>query len=436
MSKKDAAKEFNKVKEKKVKPEKVLKKDLKNKLLAVQNYLEEKYEFRYNTVAAKTEFSHKDKNEFQYIDERSFDNLIMEVKMEAGLEITDVNFRSLLGGPIATDYHPFEDYLSQLPVWDGKTDHFQDFLKQVQLKKEDLRPLFIKYFKKWFVAMVASLINDFVVNHTCFVLVGEQGRRKTTFLNNIVPEHLKLHYLYNGNYQLNNKDHEEMLGNKIVINLDELATLNRTDIELLKSRITQTQVNLRRAYGRAPIHLWRRASFCASINRGEFLTDQTGTRRFLVFEIHNIDLNEEFDIGLLYSQALVLYKDKFQFYFDQEEIRELEDYNLQFKDIPMEEELLMVNYKRPTKDDMGTDRVQYRTTSDIANELAQKYIKLNVNDSLKRKIGIAMKRLGFVRCSKRLDGYDSPVKVWEVNFVGSVHLDPARDDGGREESII
>ena len=154
-----------------------------------------------------------------------------------------------------------------------------------------------------------------------------------------------------------------------------------------------------------------------------------------MFNIHNIDLDENYDISKLYAQALALYKDGYQFYFDQVEIKELEKNNLQFTDVPMEQELIQVNYKIPTDMDKAAGGVLYKTTSDVANALAEHYKKLNVNDSYKRKIGLALTKLGFKRMSKRIKGFDNPVKVWELMSVGTLNLNPEIDEQSNENLI-
>lgn len=116
-----------------------------------------------------------------------------------------------------------------------------------------------------------SLIEDtpdpYHINQVALILVSSgQGKHKTTWLGSIVPEILRLKYYYPSSFNAHNKDHEKYLATKILINLDEMSSFNKTDIETMKSKITQPQVVLRLPYGRADIHVKRRASFCGSIN--------------------------------------------------------------------------------------------------------------------------------------------------------------------------
>lgn len=439
--------EFNKLPAELIKPkiepelstEKEEKRSKKNTIVKIIQFLNSKYDYRYNMIAARSEYKLKKEKEFKFFDERAYDTIRMEIILQGGFNISDSDFRQLIGSKqLALDYNPFVEFMNDLAPWDNQTDHIKLYLQQVQLVSEEkFRGIFIECFKKWFIGLVACMLENETRNDTCLVLVGEQGRRKTTFLNSLIPEELRLYYLYNGNFQTQNKDHEEMLATKMLINLDELATLNRTDIESLKSRITQSQVSLRRAYGRAPIHLWRRASFCGSINSEEFLTDLTGNRRWLPFKVYDIDL-QNIDVKPMYSQAKALLKSGERFYFTLEEIKALEIHNESFRNVPMEEELILGNFIIPDQEELREgSSVKYDTTTGICNTIAARYTKINVNDSYKKKIGQALGKLGFPRMTKRLEGFSVPVKVWAYKEpINGVSFNPYRNNTRQDTDLI
>ena len=226
-------KEFEEIPEEKVELEQETKKNIRNKLVQVINYLQLNYEFRYNLVTALTEYRevNSDSKEYHSIDDHLFSNLIIKTKIESGVDVSDSNFNHLLKGYVGVEYDPLSEFIFKLPAWDGQRDYIREYLEQVQLKNEEKRQFFIRMFTKWFVCLVASLVTEELRNDLCLILVSpEQAKRKTTFLNCLVPKELRLKYSYNGNYQLsNNKDHEEMIGTKILINIDELDVFNRTD---------------------------------------------------------------------------------------------------------------------------------------------------------------------------------------------------------------
>ena len=144
-------------------------------------------------------------------------------------------------------------------------------------------------FKKWFVAMVASWMKDEVVNHTVLVLVGRQGIFKTTWLDNLIPPELRA---YSSKLPLSgqiSKDDRLRLCENGMLNIDELDAMCGREMNIVKSLLTSTDVNERAAYGRLKERRVRLASFCASTNNREFLTDITGNRRWLPFEVESIE---------------------------------------------------------------------------------------------------------------------------------------------------
>ncbi len=415
-------KEFHDAPEKKVRQHKLdqeVKNNKKNKLIYVLEYLQQKYEFQFNLFAARTEYKQKDNNEeFRFFDERAYNNMIMDIKLDAGIDVAETDFKSLIGSNrLSRNYDPIKEYLFSVPVWDETTDYIENFLKQIQLLDENQRPMLNKTFKKWFVMLVASLIDDRVINDTCFVLSGKQGRGKTRFLETLVPRRLRFWYTYSGTFDPHDKDHKEMIGTKIQIILDEMETLTRVEQGTLKTTMSAKTVGeLRRAYGKERINLFRRASFCGSINFDDFLTDPTGSRRWLPFSIYNIDVNEELNIDYLYAQALSLYKNNYQTWFDQSEIAELEKHNDQFRKLSPEEELLLIHFRKPTKEEKENGQYMLMPATLIMHDLASRdeYRKMNTNDTIAARFGRLMVKLGYEFIQKRISDSASPSKCYLV----------------------
>lgn len=160
-------------------------------------------------------------------------------------------------------------------------------------------------FKKWFVAMVACVLDEKQVNQTVIVFSGKQGLGKTTWIEKLMPNPLK-EYIFSGTINPSNKDTLIHLAECMLINLDELENLNKTEIGTLKEIITKTHIRMRKAYGHNNENMPRRASFAGSVNTAQFLNDTTGSRRFLCFEVEHIEYTHEIDINKVFSQALKL----------------------------------------------------------------------------------------------------------------------------------
>ena len=222
-------------------------------------------------------------------------------------------------------------------------------------------------FKKWFVAMVASWMRDDIVNHQVLVLIGKQGIYKTTWLEHLIPPHLRAYACKLANSTDLNKDERLRIAEFGLISLDEIDSMNNRELNQLKSVITATDVNERAAYAYTKERRVRLASFCASGNRRDFLTDITGNRRWLPFEVESIQ-NPFFTTlpyELMYAQAWALAQDPtFSYWFDLDEIEVLEEHNQHFRDESNEEQLLPILFDVPAE-----GRGEFMTTAQISERL-------------------------------------------------------------------
>ena len=222
-------------------------------------------------------------------------------------------------------------------------------------------------FKKWFVAMVASWMKDEVVNHQVLVLIGKQGIFKTTWLEHLIPPHLRAYACKLANSNDLNKDERLRIAEFGLISLDEIDSMNNRELNQLKSVITATDVNERAAYAYTKERRVRLASFCASGNRRDFLTDITGNRRWLPFEVESIQ-NPFYTIlpyERMYAQAWALAQDPlFSYWFDLDEIEVLEQHNQHFRDESNEEQLLPILFDVPAE-----GKGEFMTTAQISERL-------------------------------------------------------------------
>ena len=222
-------------------------------------------------------------------------------------------------------------------------------------------------FKKWFVAMVASWMKDEVVNHQVLVLIGKQGIYKTTWLEHLIPPHLRAYACKLANSADLNKDERLRIAEFGLISLDEIDSMNNRELNQLKSIITATDVNERAAYAYTKERRVRLASFCASGNRRDFLTDITGNRRWLPFEVESIQnpFTTLLPYERMYAQAWALAQDPFfSYWFDLDEIEVLEQHNQHFRDESNEEQLLAILFDIPAE-----GRGEFMTTAQISERL-------------------------------------------------------------------
>jgi predicted P-loop ATPase len=382
----------------------------------VEKFLKDRYDFRYNLVLGNMEVKNKSQADYCEMDDRVYWTMFHKLD-KGGLRIAENRLRGMLiSEEFSDDYHPFKEYLSALPEWDKKTDHIKEFIAQVKLEDESKRAYLEECFKRWCIGAVCGWWEDepdeYLVNQTCLVFVGNQGVKKTTWFRRLVPKHLRMKYYKNGYRELgrNDKEAELPLATRMVINLDELQAMNKADIEDIKSIITKAQVDLRRAYGRMYTFLKRRASFVASINREEFLSDITGTRRFLTFWTDSIKVDENLEIDNVYAQAFYLYKQKVKYWFDTDEIVEVEKENDRFKLKTLIEEMHIANYKVPSEKEMNLNEFDLVTASQASHHFATLEPRLNINNSVTREIGMIFRARGFQKKGVKENG--STIYKW------------------------
>ncbi|WP_310559795.1 VapE domain-containing protein [Flavobacterium sp.] len=353
-------------------------------------FLSNKYVFRHNIVSGKLEFQYFGKKKWNVMND-FIENSMLRECLKGRIKTNLSSLRNLLYSDFCVLFNPFEDYFFNLPTYDEKTDYITELANTITTTKQDL---WQQCFKKWLVAMVGCVLDEKVINHTVIVFSGKQGLGKTTWVEKLVPKPLK-EYLFSGTINPNNKDTLVQLAECMLINLDELENLNRSEIGSLKEIITKTQIRMRKAYGHNNETMPRRASFAGSVNTAQFLNDSTGSRRFLCFELEDIQYQHNVDINMAFSQALFLFKSGFRHWFDQEEIKSITENNEQYQLRSPEEELLLTWFEPCERENANA----FLNTSQIASKLAEK-AKINITDSTINKLGRALKKHNFLKLKK------------------------------------
>jgi hypothetical protein len=370
-----------------------------NKIQKIENWINERYKLKHNELRGTIEVKKQKTNKWEVLNDRLFNSLLLELN-RSGIKCSINILHSLLNSEFVESYNPFMEYLNKNGTWDGD-DHIDKLSRTVTTSNSEFWNL---SFKRWIVAFVASIINPRITNHQVIVLCGGQGIGKTTWILNLIPEELK-DYVFSGTINPSNKDSVSLLAEMILINLDEMDNMNRSDFGTLKSLITMQQVTFRRAYGRFSETRPRIGSFIGSVNDRQFLNDPTGSRRFLVNEIVTIDYTAKIELSQVYLQALHLFKNGFKYFFDQEDIKIIEENNSTYQKSSLEEDLLLKYFEKVDWDDTS----DYRTATEILQHF-NSYSNLSLNQAHANQIGKVLSKNGFEK-GKRDGVYKWAVKV-------------------------
>ena len=360
----------------------------------IRRFLEDRVMLRYNVVTRRVEGLSpnpspiSEGNSWQPITDRLVNSLWLEMSEDRKVRAEDI--RRVMESDFVPEYDPFRFYLDSLPPWNGRDDYLLELSVSVLLKGDaDEQMLFAEYLKKWLVAMVAAWVDDTVVNNVILVLIGPQGSYKTTWFQYLLPPPLRQYFYTKTNAGRMSRDDLLTLAQYGLVCCEELDTMRPSELNQLKAAVTMPTINERAAY--AHYHENRRhiASFCGTGNNMQFLSDPTGNRRWLPFEVDCIESPRDhpFDYTGIYSQAYALYKQGFRYWFSREEIMELSQHNETFAAPVQEFELVDIYFRKPLREGEGEYMPVSRALQIIGGNVACKLSPV--------MLGRAFTQLGF-----------------------------------------
>jgi hypothetical protein len=332
---------------------------------AIEAFLLSQAEFRHNVITHHCEIRWTEEAGFLPLTDRDVNTLWGRMNKTVGrVYLTDIY--NVIHSEFVPLFNPFQSYFDHLPSWDGVSDPIGDLADTVHVKSDQAE--FRDYFRKWFVGILPALLDDTVVNHEILVLIGEQGLYKTTWFNFLLPPELRCYFYTKTNSDRLNKDDLFSLTEFALICFEELDGMRPAELNQLKAMVTMPYVNERAAYGRNKERHPHIASFCGTGNNVQFLTDPTGNRRWLPFEVSQIRDPHQHAIPyeLVYSQAYALWKSGFCHWFSQEEIRVLNMHNSRFEVPNLEEDLIRTHFRKPFEGEAGI----FVTAADILEQIS------------------------------------------------------------------
>lgn len=260
------------------------------------NYLNSKYSLRFNTISL--EFEIKLIQDKKWAD-LNLNSLYIEL-IQSGINIPINKLEILVRSHLIEQYNPISEYIESLEGWDGE-DHIAKLCSYVKTNDDEK---FLYHVEKWFTRAVFCALEKEKINKHCLVLANTiQNSGKSTFLRFFIPK--KLTNYLSEDIGLD-KDSRIKLCKNLIINLDELSVLAKADINSLKAMISKTHINERLPYARKAEYLERICSFVGSTNKTDFLTDESGSVRWIIFEVIekiNFNYSSEIDIDKVWAQA-------------------------------------------------------------------------------------------------------------------------------------
>lgn len=373
-------------------------------IVQVEEFLSARFDFRRNTVNEKVEFKEKKSTRWQEVSENAISRLLEHNFFNYGPNKT----AALLYSDWVNTHNPFVEYFESLIYSHDEGSYIDKVCKVVKVKDQDR---FNRHFKKMLVRCVAcSMVEEKTnsrFNKHIFTLVSpRQSVGKTSFTRWLCPPALQDYYTETFD---SSKDGKISLSTMFIINLDELASLAKHDINQLKAMVSLASINERLPYGKHRQFYPRRANFFGSTNNDEFLTDTTGNVRWLCFEVESFEPDfwkpgspNYIEINKVWAEAKHLYDKGEPYQLTADERGENEESNQKHQKRTIEEEMIL-NYCEP---DEARNKENHKTATQVAEYLA---VQSSLGQKISRdNVGRALSFLGYERVNIKKLGQSIP----------------------------
>lgn len=361
----------------------------------LKDFVNRRYELRYNDLKQCVEYvslctTHTD---FRAVDERVINDICFAAH-EEGLSVWDKDVRRLISSHFARPFNPLQDYVMDTPRWDGR-DHIGDLARRIPTN----HPHWPELFLRWFLSLVAHWIgmDNEHANSVTPQLLGGPGERKSTFCRLIMPPVLREYYT--DHLDLSSlKSATRMLGRFGLINIDEFDQIAASKQAFLKNFLQMPDVKDNAPY-QSQVKTFRRyASFIATSNMRDVLTDPSGSRRYLCVEVTGQIDTSPVDYPQLYAQAYRLLRQGEQYWFTREEEEIIRRENTRFEHQPSEEQLFCCLFRAARAGEECEELRAAELLIEVEHQYGVKFGK-KVQDSFGRRLT----RLG-IPCVHRMAG--------------------------------
>ena len=355
-------------------------------VLRLDEFMNRRYFFRTNEMSGGVEYLDRSMIQFVYkpYTTKVRNSICLEAQQE-GLNVWDKDIDRYVNSDRVPIYHPIDHFLGNLPAWDGK-----ERIRALAGRVPCDNPVWGDLFYRWFLSMVAHWmeLDSEHGNSTTPLLVGGQGCGKSTFCLNLLPPVLRPYYTDSIDFG-NRRGAELALHRYALINIDEFDSVKSSHQSFLKHILQKAVVNTRLPYQSASRNLRRYATFIATSNNYDLLTDPTGSRRFICVEVKGrIDYAQPIDYDQLYAEAKELLRRGERFWFTPEEEALITENNRDFQQQPAEEQLFLRYFK--IAEDI--EEAKPLLASEILDMIAEKQPGFNITKTMILNFGKLLKR--------------------------------------------
>ena len=285
--------------------------NIDNYILYLNNHPKYKNHLKYNIFTTSKEFTNKKFYKGEAIDYSIVDIDRVNIRNDFNRHLRFLS-KNLIDDALnevcqQNQYNPVIDYLDGLE-WDGVSRI--ETMSKDWLGAEDT-PLYRRYNKLWMIAAVKRIYEPGCKWDNVLIYQGIQGDGKTEFFKRLGKK-------WNTSNKLNltNKDYINKLNKSWIVIFDELAGMNKKEMDEIKSFFSNQDDDDRLAYQIDSKKYHRHCIFAGTTNSKTFLrdTDDMYERRFWVININAksqtyvFDNFNDDDVDKLWAEAVYLYK--------------------------------------------------------------------------------------------------------------------------------
>lgn len=380
----------------------------KHYILKLKSIFEAKYSnFRRNELSGACEI------ESRVLTDSDINTIMLDIEVSELLGYTrqgmpiglsQDKFYQFINSNYTKSYNPIKEFfeLNQPPETTGLIKLLaKSIISNTGMTQDNFDPDFIEHFlTKWLVSCVASAYGT--PNPLILILVGTKQRTgKTEFFRRLLPEELKP-------FQSENKITDEkdqvlamIMSEKFLIIDDEMSGLSKADQKRVKWISSTKSFTYKRPYAKGTSTVMRLANLGATANDPNILSDPTGNRRIIPFDIQRIDHNlyNSVDKKQLWLEAYQLYINKYEHELNSEDVKRLNVNTQDFEAIDRDQELLCKYFDNPerlTEETKNQYEICKMTTTEICYFLEQRSnTKINANSlgiKIKSILGVSQDR--------------------------------------------
>jgi predicted P-loop ATPase len=323
------------------------------------------------------------------------------------VETAKIDLSIDLGIPIKSGKEDVMDICVKLAnqnKFNSVVNYLEDCQKKDPIELDSIGPLILgtgtdklaaTMLRKWLISAVARAYEPGCKADAVVIFLGKQDQGKSFFFKELVPDP----ELFNEDAIKGGKLNDEVIRTAHRVWLAEVAEIDklfkRSCASEIKTFMTLQREWIRPLYAKMPIQLPRHSIMAGTTNQQEFLTDETGNRRYWVIPVtvDTIDIEwlKKYRDNI-WSAAVKAYKSGEIWYLNKEEKREHNDRNKQYQ-LEHPWQGLIEKY---------VDHLLEVSVGEILYEvLKMDYAKSTRSDQM--QVAGILKTLGFSKTNKRKD---------------------------------